>query len=57
MLGSCEKHAAENEKRKLAADRDKIAHDQVEDFTPEQTALLRRLRETVGWGSENHGKG
>jgi len=34
-----------HEKRKLASDREKVARDKVEDFTPEQTALLRRVRE------------
>jgi hypothetical protein len=34
-----------HEKRKLAANNEKIAREQVEDFTPEQTAFLRRVRE------------
>jgi hypothetical protein len=34
-----------HEKRKVAANREKVARDTVEDFTPEQTAFLRRVRE------------
>ena len=34
-----------HEKRKVAANREKLARDTVEDFTPEQTAFLRRVRE------------
>jgi hypothetical protein len=34
-----------HERRKVAANREKVAGDTVEDFTPEQTAFLRRVRE------------
>jgi hypothetical protein len=35
-----------HEKRKVATNREeKVADDTVEDFTPEQTAFLRRVRE------------